>query len=194
VRLDLYQENLVALGSESCGSSQELGSDSCIQLYQRMHCRITVLDFGFNCTVQWINLLKLYILNTKNTMFFPYRERWSFMYILNINYGLYILIFRISSRTCDSTKTKFCLVANWIVQKERKEYSLEQGLEYNESHWTSSMRGGWPQKDETNGICLVLTCNMVETWQWSVHTLLSHQHFLSVLKWVRKSNTVEFFV
>jgi hypothetical protein len=32
--LDSYWENLVALGSESCSSCWESGSDSCVQLYQ----------------------------------------------------------------------------------------------------------------------------------------------------------------
>jgi hypothetical protein len=32
--LDSYRENLVAIGGESCISSREPGSDSCVQLYQ----------------------------------------------------------------------------------------------------------------------------------------------------------------
>jgi hypothetical protein len=36
--LDSYRENIVALGGESCSSSREPGSDSCVQLYQWTHC------------------------------------------------------------------------------------------------------------------------------------------------------------
>jgi hypothetical protein len=36
--LDFYRENLVALCGESCSSSREPGSDSCVQLYQWTHC------------------------------------------------------------------------------------------------------------------------------------------------------------
>jgi hypothetical protein len=47
--LDPYRENLVALGGESCSSSRETGSDSCVQLYQWTHC--TIIYFAFEGTV-----------------------------------------------------------------------------------------------------------------------------------------------
>jgi hypothetical protein len=36
------RRTIVVLCGESCSSRQELGSDSCIQIYQRMHCIIYI--------------------------------------------------------------------------------------------------------------------------------------------------------
>jgi hypothetical protein len=53
VMLDLFWKNLLVLDGESCSSSHELGSDSCIQLYQWTQCSMVMVD---PCSAQKQNL------------------------------------------------------------------------------------------------------------------------------------------
>jgi hypothetical protein len=59
VILVLYWENLAVLGSESCNFCKKPGSDSCIQLYQWMHCVTSMTPFGHK-----ISMFQLKIVTT----------------------------------------------------------------------------------------------------------------------------------